>query len=391
MLFSATALLALAPAVLAAPAAQGALDKRAPLIEARAGAKLPGKYVIKIKDGLSDSVVTKVIGGRKADKVYKGAGFKGFAGALDSTALDAIRALPEVEYVEEDAVFTIQAVVSQTGAPWGLGRISNTAGGSTTYKYDSTAGGGTCSYVIDTGIRITHNDFGGRAVWGSNHVDSSNTDGNGHGTHVAGTVGGTTYGVAKKTTLIAVKVLNASGSGSTSGVVAGMNWVATDSQTRNCPNGTVANMSLGGSSSTAINNAAAALTNAGVFLAVAAGNDNANAANYSPASAPSACTVGSTANPNSKSSFSNYGAVVDIHAPGTSILSAWYTSNTATNTISGTSMASPHVAGLAAYFLTLYGKKTPTALCTYIANNAINGVITGLPSGTVNKLAYNGL
>ncbi|KAK4458204.1 putative cuticle-degrading protease precursor [Cladorrhinum samala] len=390
MLFSATALLALVPAALAAPAAQGAIDKRAPYIEARAGKAVPGKYIVKLKNGLSDDDVNKVLGSRKADKVYKG-GFKGFAGALDSAALDAIRSFPEVEYVEEDAIFTTQAVVSQTGAPWGLARISNTAGGSTTYKYDSSAGAGTCSYVIDTGIQTSHSDFGGRAVWGTNQVDSSNTDGNGHGTHVAGTIGGTKYGVAKKTTLIAVKVLDSSGSGSTSGVVAGMNWVVSDSRSRNCPNGTVANMSLGGGYSSAINSAATAITNAGVFLAVAAGNENVNAANTSPASASSACTVGAIASPNSKASYSNYGAVVDIHAPGSNILSTWIGSNTATNTISGTSMASPHIAGLGAYLLTLYGKKTPTALCTYIANTALSGVITGLPSGTVNRLAYNGL
>jgi len=169
-----------------------------------------------------------------------------------------------------------------------------------------------------------------------------------------------------------------------------MNFVATDSKTRNCPNGTVANMSLGGGLSTSTNSAAAALVNAGVFLAVAAGNDNKDAKNYSPASEPTVCTVGATANTDAKSSFSNFGSVVDVFAPGTSILSTWIGSNTATNTISGTSMASPHIAGLGAYLLGLLGKKTPAALCSYIGSTANSGVITGLPSGTKNLLAFNG-
>lgn len=390
MLFS-TTLLALFAVASAAPATSGTLGKRAPIIEARAGSVVPGKYIVKLKDGSADSVITKVLGKLKAEHVYKGGKFKGFAGKIGAVDLDAIRLLPEVEYVEEEAIFTINAVVTQTGAPWGLARLSSTTPGTTTYEYDDTAGSGTCSYIIDTGIYTAHTDFGGRAVWGGNFVDSANSDGNGHGTHVAGTVGGTKYGVAKKTTLIAVKVLSASGSGSTSGVVAGINYAATNSQTRSCPNGAVANLSLGGGLSTSINNAVKALVQAGVFVAVAAGNDNANAANYSPASEPTVCTVGSTTSADAKSSFSNYGSVVDVHAPGTSILSAWIGSTSASNTISGTSMASPHVAGLGAYLLRKNGPQTPAALCAFIASSANQGVLTGLPSGTVNKLAYNGL
>ncbi|KAK0708931.1 peptidase S8/S53 domain-containing protein [Apiosordaria backusii] len=391
MLFSAAALLALLPAALAAPATSGPLDKRAPIISARAGKVVPGKYIVKLKDGASDAVVNKVLGKHKADQIYKGGKFKGFAGALDDVSLEAIRYLPEVEYVEEEAIFTVNAVVSQTGAPWGLARISSRTPGGTTYRYDDSAGAGTCSYIIDTGIYTAHSDFEGRAIWGSNHVDSSNTDGNGHGTHVAGTVGGRLHGVAKKTTLIAVKVLDASGSGSTSGVVAGINYVQTNFPSRNCPNGVVANMSLGGGYSASINTAARNLVSAGVFLAVAAGNDNANAANYSPASEASVCTVGATASNDARSTFSNYGAAVDIFAPGTSILSTWIGGTSATRSISGTSMASPHIAGLGAYLLTLQGRRTPAALCSYIASIATNGVISSVPSGTINKLAYNGV
>ncbi|GAB1315274.1 hypothetical protein MFIFM68171_05484 [Madurella fahalii] len=390
-----TALLALLPAVLAAPAVEP-LDKRAPVIAARAGQVVPGKYIIKLKDDADDDVLDRAVGrlgksGKsKAEHVYKGSKFKGFAGKIDASTLEELRALPEVEYVEEEAIFRINTYVSQSGAPWGIARLSSRSRGSTTYTYDDSAGAGTCSYVIDTGIYTSHSQFGGRATFAANFVDNSNTDGNGHGTHVAGTIGANTYGVAKRTRLYAVKVLGADGSGSTSGVIAGINFVATDSRSRSCPNGTVANMSLGGGYSASINRAAAALVDAGVFLAVAAGNDNANAANYSPASEASVCTVGSTDRNDAKSSFSNYGSVVDIWAPGTSILSTWIGSSSATNTISGTSMASPHVAGLAAYLLALLGNRSPEALCTYIRNTAVSGVITGLPSGSVNRLAFNG-
>ncbi|KAH6641905.1 peptidase S8/S53 domain-containing protein [Chaetomium tenue] len=383
------ALLALLPAAIAAPTAEP-IQKRAPIIAARVGQVVPNKYLIKLREGTSDDALEAAIsklGKSKADHVYRGK-FRGFAGKLDAALLDQIRLLPEVEYVEEDAIFSINAYVSQSGAPWGISRLSHKSAGSTTYVYDSSAGEGTCSYVIDTGIYTAHSDFGGRATFAANFVDTSNTDGNGHGTHVAGTIGSTTYGVAKKTKLYAVKVLGSDGSGSTSGVVAGINFVATDAPKRSCPKGVVANMSLGGGYSASINQAAAALVNAGVFLAVAAGNDNANSANYSPASEASVCTVGATDSSDRKASYSNYGSVVDIQAPGTNILSTWIGGRT--NTISGTSMASPHIAGLAAYLLALEGSKTPAALCNYIKTTALSGAISGLPSGTTDRLAFNG-
>lgn len=384
--------LAFLPLALGAPAVGGPIDKRAPLIQARGlnANVVPGKYIVKLKSGASEETISKLVGKvkSKSDFVYKGA-FKGFAGKISDAELDSIRANPDVEYVEEEQIFTINTYVSQTSAPWGLGALSRKGVSSTTYTYDDSAGAGTCAYVIDTGIYTAHSDFGGRATWLANYADSSNTDGNGHGTHVAGTIGGTKYGVAKKTKLYAVKVLNAQGSGSNSGVIAGMNFVVTDAKTRSCPNGTVVNMSLGGGSSTSINSAARAIVNAGIFLAVAAGNDNANAANYSPASEPSACTVGATTSGFARSSFSNYGSVVDIFAPGTSILSTWIGSTTATNTISGTSMASPHIAGLGAYLLALFGKKAPAELCSYIQTLSTKNTLTGIPSGTVNYFAFN--
>ncbi|AEO63696.1 757f3bf4-079b-4659-8909-cf4dae84328f [Thermothielavioides terrestris] len=385
-----TVLLALLPAAFAAPTAEP-LEKRAPLIAARAGRKVPGKYVVVMKDGVSeDSLLEAVAKLESPDHVYRSGKFKGFAGKLEDALLDEIRSLPDVEYVEEEAIFTINTYVSQTGAPWGLGRISHRNAGSTTYVYDDSAGAGTCAYVIDTGIYTGHSQFGGRATFAANFVDNSNTDGNGHGTHVAGTIGSNTYGVAKKTKLYAVKVLDSSGSGTTSGVIAGINYVASDAPSRNCPNGTVANMSLGGGYSASLNRAAAALVDAGVFLAVAAGNDNEDAGNSSPSSEPSVCTVGATTSSDARASYSNYGSVVDIFAPGTNILSTWIGSSSATNTISGTSMATPHITGLGAYLLALLGPKSPEDLCAYIRSTGTSGKLSGIPSGTVNVVAFNG-
>jgi subtilisin family serine protease len=308
----------------------------------------------------------------------------------------------QVEYVEQDAVVKAnlgeidtldkRAYVTQSSSTWGLSRIShkNLQSGTASYTYDSTAGAGTCVYIVDTGIYTAHPEFEGRATFLSNFAgDGKNSDGNGHGTHCAGTIGSKTYGVAKKASLYAVKVLDSSGSGSNSGVIAGINFVANDAKTRNCPNGAVGSMSLGGTKSTAVNSAAANAVSQGVFFAVAAGNEGADASNSSPASEASVYTVGATDSSDRAASFSNYGSVVDIHAPGVAILSTWL--NGGTNSISGTSMATPHVAGLAAYILSLEGKKTPAALSTRLTALATTGKITGLKSSsTKNLLAFNG-
>ncbi|PKS05395.1 hypothetical protein jhhlp_008771 [Lomentospora prolificans] len=367
-------------------------EEPAPVLRPRGAEVIPNKYIVKLKEGGGDFSIQSSLNilPVEPEHVYDSKGFKGFAAELDDNTVAALQEDPNVEYIEQDAVVTINSYVTQTGAPWGIARLSQKSPGSTRYVYDSSAGEGTCAYVIDTGIYTSHSQFGGRATFLANYADNSNTDGNGHGTHVAGTIGGSTYGVAKQTKLYAVKVLDANGSGTNSGVIAGINFVASDSKTRSCPKGVVANMSLGGSKSTAVNSAAAALVNAGVFLAVAAGNDNANAANYSPASEPSVCTVGATTSSDVRSSFSNYGSVVDIFAPGTSILSTWIGGTSATNTISGTSMASPHIAGLGAYLLAFLGKKTPAELCSYIASTSNKNLLSGIPSGTVNYLAFNG-
>jgi serine protease len=242
------------------------------------------------------------------------------------------------------------------------------------------------AYVIDTGILAAHADFGGRVGAGFTAINDGrgSNDCNGHGTHVAGTVGGNTWGIAKGVQLFGVRVLGCTGSGSNSGVIAGVDWV-----TANHVKPAVANMSLGGGASSALDTAVNNSIAAGVFYAVAAGNDNANACNYSPARAANAMTVGSTTSTDARSSFSNFGTCVDIFAPGSSITSAWYTSNSATNTISGTSMASPHVAGVAALYLAGNTTASPSAVTTAINNNATLNKVTSAGTGSPNRLLYS--
>lgn len=379
----------------------------APLLTPRAGTVIKDRYIVKFKDAEITTAVDIALSllPKAPAHVYNFGKFKGFAAEFDAATLASLQALTTVEYIEKDAVIKAwddeallesakatlekKAYVTQSSATWGLGRLSHVNKGSSSYTYDDSAGVDTCAYVIDTGIYTEHPEFEGRATFLANYAgDGQNADGNGHGTHVAGTIGSKTYGVAKKTKLYAVKVLDSSGSGTNSGVIAGINFVASDAKTRSCPNGAVANMSLGGSKSTAVNSATANVVSAGVFMAVAAGNDGANAANYSPASEPTAFTVGATDSSDAKASFSNYGAVVDVFAPGVSILSTW--KGGSTNTISGTSMATPHVAGLGAYLLALEGKKTPAALGARIVELSTKNKITGLNTGTVNYLIFNG-
>ncbi|KAF2020972.1 subtilisin-like serine protease-like protein PR1A [Aaosphaeria arxii CBS 175.79] len=379
MMFSKSIILALLPAAFAAP-----------LIIPRDETLIPNKYIVKLKPDASIADVEAAQGllANAPDFEYDFGGFRGFAGYLSPDAVTKLQDSGAVEWIQQDAEVHTQTWLSESGAPWGLGRISHEAKGSDTYVYDSTAGEGTCSYIIDTGIYVDHPEFEGRAEWLENFTgDGQDSDGAGHGTHVAGTVGSKTYGVAKKTKLLAVKVLDAGGSGTFAGVIAGIQFASEDQKTRDCPKGSVANMSLGGGRNTAVNEAVAAGVAAGLFFGVAAGNNNANAANYSPASEASACTVGATDSNDAKASFSNYGDIVDVFAPGVQVLSTW--NDGKTNSISGTSMATPHVVGLAAYLLAFEGISTD-ALCARIVELAHQGVITGLPSGTKNLLAFNG-
>lgn len=297
---------------------------------------------------------------------------------------------PNIKYVEQDQRVSIEPMVEaagdQGGATWGLDRIDQRELPlNSNYHYDYD-GSGVTAFVIDTGVRNTHNEFGGRASSGYDFIDNDNdsSDCNGHGTHVAGTIGGSTYGVAKNVNIVGVRVLNCSGSGTNSGVISGINWVKNNAQ-----GPSVANMSLGGGASQALDDAVNAAVAAGISFVVAAGNDNSNACNYSPARAANAVTVGSTTSTDSRSSFSNYGTCLDIYAPGSSITSAWYNSNSATNTISGTSMASPHVAGVAALYLAENPTLSPTQLTSLLVSRASSGKVGDAKTGSPNKLLYS--
>jgi len=308
--------------------------------------------------------------------------FKGFSAKLSSDLLELQKNSPLLSYIEQDAVIRVaQTCSQQSNAVWGLDRVAERdLDLDGVYRYGNT-GSGVDAYVVDTGVNINHKDFVGRAIWGANFADNINSDCNGHGTHVAGTIGGTTYGVAKKSTLIAVKVLDCNGSGTNAGVIAGVNWVVSSYQTRRRPS--VANMSLGGGRSTALDNAVAAAIKAGVTFAVAAGNENQDACNSSPAAVSTAVTVGATGTDSAGSTqvdnrayFSNFGSCVSLFAPGLMIQSTWIgTKNTETQTISGTSMATPHVAGVIAAYLQTNPNATPSQVKSWLVSNGSAGLV----------------
>ncbi|KEY68609.1 hypothetical protein S7711_05789 [Stachybotrys chartarum IBT 7711] len=354
--------------------------------------------------------------------------FKGYAGHFHESVIEQLRNHPDVEYIERDSIVKtmlpvdVQSTVTEDScdaetekqAPWGLARISHrdtlNFGTFNKYLYAAEGGEGVDAYVIDTGINTEHVDFEGRAKWGKTIPSGdADEDGNGHGTHCSGTVAGKKYGVAKKAHVYAVKVLRSNGSGTMSDVVKGVEWAATShleqvdaakDGKRKGFKGSVANMSLGGGKTQALDAAVNAAVRTGVHFAVAAGNDNADACKYSPAAASEPVTVGASALDDSRAYFSNWGKCTDIFAPGLSIQSTWIGSKYAINTISGTSMASPHIAGLLAYYLSLQpaadseyavASITPKELKEALISVSTEGTLTDIPDAdTPNKLAWNG-
>lgn len=355
--------------------------------------KIPGQYIIVFEDRVADvdAVAEELVRGHNGHKnhVYTKA-IKGFSANFSDADAAEIAADPRVKYVEEDSIVSIDT--TQTGATWGLDRIDQRSlplNGNYTYN---VTGSGVKAYIVDTGINTAHTEFGGRAIGGVDEIDGSlpAADCNGHGTHVSGTVGGATYGVAKGVTLVAVRVLDCNGSGTNSGVIAGVNWVTSDHL---AGQSAVANMSLGGGASQALDDAVNGAVADGVTFCVAAGNGDAfgnpqDACTTSPARAANAITVSATDSTDTKASWANYGTCVDIFAPGVSITSAWYSSNTATNTISGTSMATPHVCGTAALYLAANPGSSPATIASALTTNATANVVKSPGTGSPNKLLY---
>jgi aqualysin 1 len=345
------------------------------------------RYIVVFKNSVAnpraeaDDAVRRV-GGQRRHTFSRA--LKGFSATMSAEAAQRLRSDPAVDYVEQDQTISLSAV--QSPATWGLDRIDQAdrpMDGLYNYGY---TGAGVNAFIIDTGIRADHAEFAGRMLSGFSAITDGNgtNDCNGHGTHVAGTVGGTTWGVAKGVSLIPVRVLDCAGSGSFSGVIAGIDWVA-NSALRPA----VANMSLGGGFSQAVNDAVKNAVAHGVVMAVAAGNSNRDACNYSPASEPSAITVGATTNLDARASYSNFGTCVDIFAPGSGITSSWSTGASDTNTISGTSMATPHVTGVAALALQANPSASPLAVTDFLLDNATLNRLASLGSGSPNRLLYS--
>jgi subtilisin family serine protease len=354
-----------------------------------AGSAVAGSYIVVLKSG-ADPVAVAADHSRRLGLdvafVYTHA-LKGYAAVVPAGSLDALRNDPRVAYVEPDSA--VHADATQQGATWGIDRIDQRALPlSGTYSYTAT-GAGVTAYVIDTGIRRTHAEFGGRAVPGvdtSTPVGVTTDDCNGHGTHVAGTIGGATYGVAKGVRLVAVRVLTCAGTGLSSGVIAGVDWVTGD-HAAGVP--AVANMSLGGGKSTALDQAVANSIADGVTYGVAAGNDTADACAGSPSGVAAAITVGATTSTDARASYSNFGPCVDFFAPGSNVTSASFLTDTGTATMSGTSMATPHVVGAAALYLQGNPSAAPQQVRDALYNLTTKGVVTDARSAANHLLFVN--
>ncbi|MGI5358105.1 S8 family serine peptidase [Streptomyces sp. CA-252508] len=341
-----------------------------------------GSYIVLLDEKADKAKLAREYGGTlKRNYTSAVDGFS--ASGLTQTEAKRLAADPAVAKVVQNKKFTINA--TQDNPPsWGLDRVdqADTAGDSK-YTYPDNAGEGVTAYVIDTGVRVGHKDFEGRAVSGFDAIDNDNdaSDGNGHGTHVAGTIAGAAHGIAKKAKIVAVRVLDDNGSGTTEQVVAGIDWV-----TKNHQGPSVANMSLGGGVDPALDAAVSKAIASGVTFAIAAGNESSDAGQSSPARVPEAITVASSTKDDQQSDFSNYGSVVDIYAPGSDITSAWNDSDEGTKTISGTSMATPHVAGAAAVYLAGHQDATPEQVAKALTDGATADKISNPAQSTPNKL-----
>ncbi|MCC7249837.1 MAG: S8 family peptidase [Lysobacter sp.] len=358
---------------------------------------IKGQYIVVLKNSAASlagersqasrvaDVAARISTEHKADllRSYQNA-LRGFAVRADDAALTKLLADPRVAYIEQDGIAMLNP--TQTGATWGIDRIDQRyrpLNGS--YTYDFT-GAGVHAYIIDSGLNVTHTEFAGRVGGGADFIGGGVNDCNGHGTHVAGTVAGATWGVAKSAIVHPVRVFSCSGGSAWSTIIAGIDWVAAN---RQLP--AVANMSLGGDATASVDAAVDNLINRGVTVVVSAGNNSADACIKSPARARRAITVGSTDIDDNRSSFSNYGTCVDLFAPGGSITSAWYTSNTASATISGTSMASPHVAGVAALYLQANPGASPATVVAEVVGKSTANVVGNAGPGSPNLFVFSRL
>ena len=347
---------------------------------------LPGRYIVVFRSGVDNpaAVAARELQARGGQLHYTYTGaIKGFAATLPDAALEAIRNNPNVEFIEQDQTVGLNQASPQNQATWGLDRIDQVDLPLDTQYTFSGTGAGVNAFIIDTGIRADHVEFTGRLRPGYNAVPDGNgtNDCNGHGTHVSGTVGGTTWGVAKGVSLVPVRVLDCAGSGSWSSVIAGIDWVVNSGMRP-----AVANMSLGGSASTSLDSAVAGAVANGVTMVVAAGNSNLDACTVSPARVPAAVTVGATTTLDYRASYSNVGACVDLFAPGHGVTSAWNTGATASQALSGTSMAAPHVAGVAALMLQASPTATPAAVAAQLVANATPNRVQYPGAGSPNLL-----